>query len=477
MQMASFPKPRCLSLLQCNTKSICYVKQLHAQFITHGLKSPSIFAKLIEHYCAVSSPDGMYHAHRIFNHFGPPNVFLLNTLIRCVHPRDSIFIFANWVSTGDLVFDDHTYIFVLGACARSSMVSTLWVGKQMHAQISKCGSLANILVQTTIVHFYASNKDVGSARRVFDEMNLRSSITWNAMITGYCSQKEPRSNYARDALMLFCSMLVDVSGPKPTDTTMACILSAASQLGVLETGICVHGYVEKTIYEPENDVYIGTSLLDMYSKCGSLDHALSLFKRMKEKNVLTWTAMMTGLAIHGEGKEALEFLDSMEAYGIKPNSVTFTSLLSACRHAGLVEEGLCLFLDMVRKFNITPRMQHYGCIVDLLGRAGRLEEAYQFITGMPVEPDGILWRSLLSACRVHGNVSLGEKVGRLLLQLQSQQTSTDLTVRCEDYISLSNVYASAEKWEDVEIVRRAMKVKGIEMKAGCSSVPFSNSLG
>lgn len=383
--------------------------------------------------------------------------------------------FANWVSKHDLVFDDFTYIYVLGSCARLPSLSVLWLGRQIQAQTLKHGVMSNILVQTTLIHFYANNRDVSSARQVFDEMAERNVVTLNAMIKGYCSQREKASGCACNALMLFRDMLVDVSGERPNDTTMVCVLSASSQLGIIESGTCVHGFIEKTICMPETDVFIGTGLVDMYSKCGCLDSALKIFVQMRVKNVLTWTAMATGLAIHGKGKETLELLNAMGTRGVKPNAVTFISLFSACCHAGLVEEGLHLFHTMSSKFGVEPQIQHYGCIVDLLGRAGHIKEAYKIIMGMPVEPDAILWRSLLSACKVHGDVELGEKAGKILLHLQPEKNSVDLFDTSEDYIALSNVYASAERWEDVEIVRKEMKVKRIETKPGASLVQAANN--
>ncbi|KAK0600500.1 hypothetical protein LWI29_015569 [Acer saccharum] len=302
----------------------------------------------------------------------------------------------------------------------------------------------NVLVPTTLIHCYASNKDVVSGRKVFDEMPMRNNVTWNAMINGYCSQSKKAKDCAFEAALLFKDMLVDVCGVKPTDTTMVCVLSASSQLGVLEIGACVHGYIQKTIYMPENDLFIGTGLVDVYSKCGCLDSALSIFQRMRDKNVLTWTAMVAGLAIHGRGKEAIRLLDLTRVCDVKPNAVTFTSLFSACCHAGLVEEGLSL--------------------------AGHLNEAYEFIMGMPIEPDAILWRSSLSACNVHEDVVMGEKVGKILLQLQPESISEDLTGTSEDYVALSNVYASARRWQDVESLRKEMKVKRIENEPGCSLV-------
>ncbi|KAL4352658.1 hypothetical protein GQ457_06G019420 [Hibiscus cannabinus] len=383
---------------------------------------------------------------------------------------DSIFTFANWVSKGHLVFDNFTYIFVLGACARSPSLSTLWLGRQVHVKSFKSGFVSNLLVKTTLIHFYANNKDVLSARRVFDEMTERSSATWNAMIRGYTSQKERVKKCCREALVLFRDMLNDVSGQNPTDTTMVCVLSACSQLGELYSGACVHGFIEKTICRPEDDVFIGTDLVDMYAKCGYIDSALCIFRLMSVKNVLTWTAMGAGLAVHGRGKEALELLDAMEDIGIKPNPVTFTSLLSACCHAGLVEEGLHLLHNAWSRFGIEPQIQHYGCIVDLLGRAGYLNEAYDFIIEMPIKPDTILWRSLLSACNVHGDLAMAEKVGKILLRLEPPKNFLHVPVTSEDYIALSNVYASARRWRQVEMIRKKMKSERAETKPGGSFI-------
>ncbi|XP_048225780.1 pentatricopeptide repeat-containing protein At3g18970 [Ricinus communis] len=353
---------------------------------------------------------------------------------------------------------------------RLPSLSTLWLGRQIQSQVLKLGFMSNILLPTTLIHFYANNKYVTSARKVFDEMSKRSVVTWNAMITGFSSQREKAKDSAVAALMLFRDMVVDVCAEKPNDITMVSVLSASSQLGVLECGACIHGYIEKTICVPQNDIFIGTGLVDMYSKCGCLDSAVKFFVEMKLKNKLTWTAMATGLAIHGKGKETLELLDGMGASGIKPNAVTFTSLFSACCHSGLVEEGLHLFHNMKGKFGIEPGIQHYGCIVDLLGKGGHLKEAYEFIAGMPMEPDAILWRCLLSACKVHGDVVMGEKVAKILLHLQPEKNSVESDDSSEDYVALSNVYASAERWEDVEILRKEMKVKRLETKPGASLV-------
>ncbi|ESW22011.1 hypothetical protein PHAVU_005G119000 [Phaseolus vulgaris] len=462
------PRLRCISFLYSFRKESKNIKQIHAQLITNGLKLPTFLAKLIENYCG--SPDSHItnNAHLVFQYFDKPDLFLFNTLIRCAKPNDSITIFRDEFSRGLMFFDDYTYNFVLGACARSPSASTLWVGRQLHSLIVKHGVGSNILVSTTKIYFYSSNKDIISARQVFDEMPIRTSVTWNAMITGYSSLKEGNMQYAVNALSLFNDMLVDVRGIKPTDTTVVALLSAVSQMGLLETGSCMHAFAEKTLCT-EDDVFIGTVLVDMYSKCGCLDSALSVFWSMNQKNILTWTAMTTGLAIHGKGKQALEVLYKMGDYGVKPNEATFTSFLSACCHSGLMEEGLQLFHEMKRTFSVTPQIQHYGCIVDLLGRAGKLKEAYEFVMQMPINPDDVIWRILLGACKIHEDVVMGEKVGKFLLQLE-EWSRPELTSKSQDYVALSNVYALAERWVDVEAVRKQLRAKSISNNAGCSTV-------
>jgi len=326
------------------------------------------------------------------------------------------------------------------------------------------------MVSTTVVHFYASNEDIGSARKMFDEMPARSIVTWNALITGYSSQKQNPKENSVMALTYFNEMLADESDAKPNDTTMVCVLRAASRLGTLDIGTCIHGYIVKTIAAPEEDVFVGTGLLDMYSKCGCLSIASKVFFMMEEKNVLTWTAMATGLAFHGRGKEAIEILAQMKSRYMRPNAVTFTSVLAACCQAGLIEEGLRLFHNMEREFGVTPQIEHYGCIVDLLGREGYLKEAYNFVVRMPIRPDPILWRSLLGSCRLHGDTQMGERVGRILLRAQPDAHLRDITAPGQDYIALSNVYALAGRWQDVGVVRGEMKIKGVEIKPGSSAI-------
>eukprot|EP00268_Persea_americana_P001191 TRINITY_DN10361_c1_g1_i3.p1 TRINITY_DN10361_c1_g1~~TRINITY_DN10361_c1_g1_i3.p1 ORF type:complete len:485 (+),score=84.05 TRINITY_DN10361_c1_g1_i3:437-1891(+) len=481
--MVLLPRSQCLTLLQelGHLMGLEHLKQVHGQMIISGLCRQSFaVSKLVELYCFDSSGcERRGYARCIYRQAEEPERQMIrNIMIRYSTPQEAIMLFAHGIERGIRdVADKFTFTFVLGACARSS---ALLEGRQIHAQILKTGIASDIAVRTSGVHFYASCKDIDSARQLFDEIPVKSIASWNAIIAGYSSQGPPRSHeYAYKALGLFLDMLIWLpEGVKPTETTMVVLLSACSHLGVLAAGSCIHGYICKTIPSPEGNVFIGTGLVDMYSKCGCLSSSSQLFERMKKRNVLTWTAMMAGLAIHGQGKEAMELLDAMVSENVAPNAVTFTCLLNACRHTGLVEEGLHLFERMNSKFGIAPSLQHYGCIADLLGRAGQLEEAYKFVSDMPLKPDAILWRTLLGACKTHGNAELGEKVGKLLLQLEQGHSDLPAAIlpTSEDYVALSNMYASAGRWDNVGEMREMMKVKGIQNRPGCSAIQVCNSV-
>nr|XP_010909361.2 pentatricopeptide repeat-containing protein At3g18970 [Elaeis guineensis] len=423
------------------------------------LRQPLAVGKLIERYSAVLG--GADDARLVFRHADMEpegSAFVWNVMIRCCLPQESLLLYSQEITRKRVIIpDSFTYTYVLRACAR---LNALREGTQVHAQILKSGVASSVAVQTTAIYFYASCKDMDSAHHLFDKMTTRSHVTWNALMTGYCI-----NGLAKETLILLKSMLEE--GMKPTDRTVVSLLSACSQLGDLAMASAAHACVYKSVPFHEECVFIGTGLIDMYSKCGCLSSASRVFERISKRNVLTWSAMMAGLAFHGKGKAAMGLLEVMEKDGAAPNAITLTCLLSACCHAGLVDEGLHLF-DAMDRLGVEPSMQHYGCIVDLLGRAGMVEEAHSFVKRMPVKPDAVVWRALLGACVTHGHVELGEEVGKILLQIERAATTTPRT--CEDYVALSNVYASAERWEDVSALREAMRNGGVRNRAGRSSV-------
>lgn len=212
----------------------------------------------------------------------------------------------------------------------------------------------------------------------------------------------------------------------------------------------------------EENVYVGTSVVDMYSKCGRVEMAWKAFRKIKEKNILSWSAMITGYGMHGHGQEALEVFNEMRRSGQKPNYITFISVLAACSHTGLLDEGRHWYNAMEKEFGIEPGVEHYGCMVDLVGRAGCLDEAYDIIKKMKVKPDAAIWGALLSACRIHKNVELAEISAKRLFELDA--------TNCGYYVLLSNIYAEAGMWKDVERMRVLVKTRGIQKPPGYSSV-------
>lgn len=246
----------------------------------------------------------------------------------------------------------------------------------------------------------------------------------------------------------------------PNEITMVSILSSCAVLGALETGRWVHFFIKKK--RMKLTVTLGTALMDFYAKCGSVESSIEVFGKMPVKNFLSWTVLIQGLASNGQEKRALEYFYLTLEKNVEPNDVTFIGVLSACSHAGLVDEGRDLFVSMSRDFGVEPRIEHYGCMVDILGRAGLIEEAFQLIKNMPIQPSAVIWRTLLASCKVHKNVEIGEESLKQLIILEPTHSG--------DYILLSNIYASVGRWEDALKVRGEMKEKGIKKTPGCSLI-------
>ena len=300
---------------------------------------------------------------------------------------------------------------------------------------------------------YARCGRVEDSRRLFDEMPQRDEVSWSAMIDGYVQQ-----DCFKEALMVFNEM--QRRGIRVRKFVMSSVLAACANVGALDQGRWIHAYVERNSIQL--DAILGTSLVDMYAKCGRLDLALELFDRIHSKEVFTWNAIIGGLAMHGRADEALKLFSQMQMEKFKPDRITFVGVLNACAHAGLVEEGLQFFNSMEKVHGIRPVVEHYGCMVDLLGRAGLLDEALDIINTMPMKPNAAVWGALLGACRIHGNVELGERVGEILLELEPQNSGR--------YALLSNIYARAGRWDDVSRVRKLMKERGVRTTPGSSLI-------
>ncbi|XP_066345288.1 pentatricopeptide repeat-containing protein At1g08070, chloroplastic-like [Miscanthus floridulus] len=349
-----------------------------------------------------------------------------------------------------LAFDEVTLVSVVTACGR---IGDAKLGKWVAGYVDEKGLVRSRNLMTALIDMYAKCGELGKARRLFDGMRSRDVVAWSAMISGYT-----QADQCREALALFSEM--QLAGVEPNNVTMVSVLSACAVLGALETGTWVHSYITRK--RLPLTIILGTALVDFYAKCGCIDEAVEAFESMPVKNSWTWTALIKGMATNGRGREALELFSSMRKASVEPTYVTFIGVLMACSHSCLVEEGRRHFDSMTQDYGIKPRAEHYGCIVDLLGRAGLVDEAYQFIRTMPIEPSTVMWRALLSSCAVHKNVEIGEEALKQIISLNSRHSG--------DYILMSNIYASVGQWKDAAMIRKEMKDRGIEKTPGCSLI-------
>ncbi|KAL5548449.1 hypothetical protein UlMin_003680 [Ulmus minor] len=355
-----------------------------------------------------------------------------------------------------------TLVSLLSGCAAAG---ALLQGKEVHCYAIKFmlkldgrDPREDIMIINGLIDMYAKCKSVIVAQKMFDvlEPKERNVVTWTVMIGGFAQHGE-----ANDALALFPQMLKPHNYTKPNAFTISCALNACAHLGALRFGKQIHAYVLRNQYDSETP-FVSNCLIDMYAKSGDIDAAQVVFDNMQQQNYVSWTSLMTGYGIHGHGKEALEAFDEMRRMGFVPDGVTFVVVLYACSHSGMVDEGLRYFNKMSKDFGITPGVEHYACMVDLLGRAGRLGDAVKLIRGMPMEPTPITWSALLSSCRLHANVEIGEYAANRLIELESENDGS--------YTLLSNIYAKARRWKDVARIRSLMKNSGVKKKPGCSWV-------
>lgn len=311
-----------------------------------------------------------------------------------------------------------------------------------------------IVSYNALLDAFGKSGNMGSAIPMFLNMPKRDVYSWTSVINGYL-----QNGCFREAISIFKEMMADedVMGGilRPNEATFVSVLSSCANLDdciALSQGKQIHGYMVRI--EKELSVFNGTALISFYGKMGCLDYAFELFNAMAVKKVCTWNAMICSLASNGRESKALDMFATMKSLGLRPNEVTFVGVLTACAHTERVSLGMELFQSMSGNFSITPKMEHYGCVVDLLGRAGLLKEAYEFVKNMPFEADGTVLGALLGACRVHGDLELAKEVGRQLLKKQPDH--------CGRYVLLSSIYAGAEIWDHAASLRKAMIQAGIQ---------------
>ncbi|XP_010550036.1 PREDICTED: pentatricopeptide repeat-containing protein At5g15300 [Tarenaya hassleriana] len=503
------------------------LKQIHASMVVNGFLSNISTVRDLIFSASVAIPGALKYALQLFDQIPEPDIFMWNTVIRgcsqslksdnAVH---SVSLYTQMEERG-VIPDRYTFTFILKACTRLQWSTT---GFGIHGKVVRYGFISNAYVRNTLINFhakcgeldianglfddsakahiaawsaltagYAERGKLVEARRLFDEMPIKDLVSWNVMITCYekCGEMDkarelfdnvPKkdvvtwnvmiSGYVRcgspkEALNMFKEMR-DV-GEHPDEVTLLNLLSACADLGDLENGKNLHSSIlEMASVSGFGDARtpIWNALIDMYAKCGSIERAMEVFRGMKDRDLSTWNSLVVGLALHGHAVETIDMFNEMQSSKIRPNEVTFIGVLVACSHAGRVDEGHRYFSLMRDVYNIQPNIKHYGCMVDMLGRAGLLNEAFEFAESMDIEPNATIWRTLLGACRIHGNVELGKQANENLLRMRSDESG--------DYVLLSNIYACSGEWDRMEKVRKMFDDTGVKKLAACSLIEGDN---
>ncbi|KAJ7560176.1 hypothetical protein O6H91_04G117100 [Diphasiastrum complanatum] len=424
-------------------------KQLHTDIIKSGFESDLIVGNTLVNMYAKCGCIG--HALRVFNKMSERDVVSWNAMIAGYAEnglgQDVLALYEQMKEEG-VQPNNVTYVVLLKTCAS---IVALEQGKQLHSHIIKSGFESDMIVGNTLVDMYAKCGCIEQACQVFDKMSERNVVSWSVMIAGYA-----HNGLGKEALALYEQMKQE--GVQPDNITYVVLLKACANVAALEQGKQLHSQIIKS--GSESDVIVGSALVDMYAKCGCIELAHQVFNKVSEQNVVLYSAMIAGYAQQGRGKEALTLLEQMQREGMNPDEVTYVCVLSACSHSGLVNEGCHLFDSMCKDHGVTPTMRHYACMVDLLGRAGCLTDAKDLINKMPIQPDVVVWLTLLSAARNHGHVEIGRHAFDCIVKLEPENAAA--------YVLLSNIYAEAGRMNEVEKIRKEMKDVGVKNMPGYS---------
>ncbi|KAK9211066.1 hypothetical protein WN943_000439 [Citrus x changshan-huyou] len=483
---------RFVPILQ-SCENLIELKKIHTQILKYLLSQSNFLVTKMIDVC--NSGGDLAYASLLFKQVKEPNVFLYNAMIRAYTNNHLYGLAINLYKqmlrdprTGSLILPDKfTLPFVIKSCAGLLCPS---LGKQIHAHVCKFGLKSHSITENALLDLYGKCDELIEAHKVFEEMTDRDIVAWNNLISGYArlgQMKKARmlfdkmpyktivswtamiSGYTHigsyaEALDVFRQM--QMVGIEPDEISIVSVLPACAQLGSLELGEWIHMYCDKN--HLLRRTVICNALIEMYIKCGCINQASQLFDQMVERDVVSWSTVIGGLANHGKAHKAIHLFHEMQRLKVPPNDITFIGLLSACAHTGFWNEGLMYFDSMKRDHHIEHKIEHYGCLVDLLGRAGRLDQALNIIEEMPMKPDAKIWGSLLSSCRTYSNLEIAVIAMEHLLVLEPEDTG--------NYVLLSNIYAKHGRWEDVSRMRKLIRSKSMKKTPGCSLIEVNNEV-
>ncbi|XP_022974384.1 pentatricopeptide repeat-containing protein At4g14820-like isoform X1 [Cucurbita maxima] len=411
---------------------------------------------MIDGYCLSGYYDLAFQLFEEMKRTGlEPDEMILSTILSaCARAGNLDFgtKIHEFITKKNIVMDPHLQSALIKMYASYGSTDLAW---DLYEKISP----KNMVISTAMVSGLAKGGQIGDARYVFDQMVEKDLICWSAMISGYTESDCPQ-----EALVLFKKM--QQMGMKPDVVTMLSVISACAHLGALDQAKWIQIYVDKNGFGKA--LSINNALIDMYAKCGSLEGAREIFGKMPKKNVISWTSMINALAMHGDAHNALSLFHQMKVENVEPNWITFVGLLYACSHGGLVKEGQRIFHSMINEYGISPKHEHFGCMVDLFGRAKLLREALEVVEAMPFAPNAIIWGSLMAACQLHSDTELGEFAAKQVLKLEPDHDGA--------LVVLSNIYAKERRWEDAGEVRKLMNEMGVSKERGCSRIELNNEV-
>ncbi|XP_027363996.1 putative pentatricopeptide repeat-containing protein At1g56570 [Abrus precatorius] len=439
-------------------KALSCGRLAHGMAIKTGNQGSSIYVDnaLMDMYATCC--DTMDHARIVFDNIVTKNAVSWTTLITGYTHRGDAYgglrVFRQmFLEEGEL--SSFSFSIAVRACA---MIGSSILGKQVHAAVINHGFESQLPVMNSILDMYCRCRCASEAKQLFSEMSEKDMITWNTLIAGF------ETLDSRESLCIFSRMVSE--GFSPSCFTFTSVLAACANIAVLFRGQQLHGVI--VCRGLDNNLEVSNALIDMYAKCGNVADSHKIFSEMPCPDLVSWTSMMIGYGAHGHGKEAVELFDAMVRSGIKPDTIVFMALLHACSHAGLVEEGLRYFRIMTSYYNVAPDRGIYGCVVDLLGRAGRVEEAYQLIEDMPFKPDESIWVALLGACKAHKQPSMAKLAALRVLDMMPNRAGT--------YAVLSNIYAAEGNWTDFASLRKLMRSIKNKKEAGRSWIELKDQV-
>ncbi|CDP11100.1 unnamed protein product [Coffea canephora] len=481
-------------------KRLNHLKQLQAFLITLGHSKTQFFVFKLVRFCTVKLSNITY-ARLIFDHLDSPNSHLYTAMITAYTSlqdhHTSLFLYREMVRNSQ----ERPNHFIFPIVLKSSPVVVRPYGTEMvHSQIESSGFGKYQVVETALLDAYSRfSADIQIARKLFDGMSERTVVTWTAMISGYtrvgqigdaillfeemseCERDPPfwnsiiagctQNGLFSEAISFFRRMVLEENMSRrnrPDQVTVLCALSACGHSGLLQLGKSIHGYVYRNSLSLNK--FVSNALVDVYGKCGSLKEARRVFDQTQNPTLTSWNSMINCYALHGKSESAISVFEEMLecADQVEPDGVTFVGLLNACTHVGLVEQGRHYYDMMVQRYGIEPKIEHYGCLIDLLGRAGQFDEAFKVVSGMKIVPDEVVWGSLLNGCKIHGRPDLAEFAVKKLIEIDPNNGG---------YIAmLATLYGAMGKWDEARELRKMLMEQNAYKTPGCSWIELDNQV-